>query len=45
MVFIVLKIIFQQGDWLKFAIKKIKEVRKRKKTPIFVGGTGYILKL
>ena len=30
---------FSTGDWLKFAIKKIKEVTKRKKTPIFVGGT------
>ena len=31
---------FSTGDWLRFAIKKINEVRKRKKTPIFVGGTG-----
>ena len=35
---------FSTGDWLKFAIKKIKEVRKRKKTPIFVGGTGLYFK-
>jgi len=35
---------FSTGDWLKIAIKKIKEVRKRKKTPIFVGGTGLYLK-
>ena len=31
---------FSTGQWLKFAIKKIKEIRKRKKTPILVGGTG-----
>ena len=35
---------FSTGDWLKFAIKKIKEIRKRKKTPIFVGGTGLYFK-
>ena len=35
---------FSTGDWLKFVIKKIKEIRKRKKTPIFVGGTGLYLK-
>jgi tRNA dimethylallyltransferase len=35
---------FSTGDWLKFSIKKIKEIRKRKKTPIFVGGTGLYLK-
>jgi tRNA dimethylallyltransferase len=35
---------FSTGEWLKFAIKKIKEVRKRKKTPIFVGGTGLYFK-
>jgi len=35
---------FSTGDWLKFAIKKIKEVTKRKKTPIFVGGTGLYFK-
>ena len=35
---------FSAGDWLKFAIKKIYEVRKRKKTPIFVGGTGLYFK-
>jgi tRNA dimethylallyltransferase len=35
---------FSTGDWLKIAIKKIKEVRKRKKTPIFVGGTGLYFK-
>jgi len=31
---------FSTGKWLKFAIKKIKEIRKRKKIPILVGGTG-----
>ena len=31
---------FSTGDWLKLALKKIKEIRKRKKIPIFVGGTG-----
>ena len=35
---------FSSGEWLKFAIKKIKEVKKRKKTPIFVGGTGLYFK-
>jgi tRNA dimethylallyltransferase len=35
---------FSTGDWLRFAIKKIKEVTKRKKTPIFVGGTGLYFK-
>jgi tRNA dimethylallyltransferase len=35
---------FSTGDWLKNAIKKIKEVRSRKKTPIFVGGTGLYFK-
>ncbi len=35
---------FSTGDWLKIAIKKIREVKKRKKTPIFVGGTGLYFK-
>ena len=35
---------FSTGDWLKIVIKKIKEVKKRKKTPIFVGGTGLYFK-
>ena len=35
---------FSTGDWLKFAIKKIKEIRSRKKIPIFVGGTGLYFK-
>ncbi len=35
---------FSTGDWLKHAIKKIKEIKARKKTPIFVGGTGLYFK-
>ena len=35
---------FSTGVWLKLAIKKIKEIRKRKKIPIFVGGTGLYFK-
>jgi len=31
---------FSTGQWLKAAIKNIKEVKKRKKIPILVGGTG-----
>ena len=31
---------FSTGQWLKVTIKKIKEIRKRKKIPILVGGTG-----
>ena len=31
---------FSTGQWLKLTIKKIKEIRRRKKTPILVGGTG-----
>ena len=31
---------FSTGQWLKAAIKKIKEIQKRKKIPILVGGTG-----
>jgi len=35
---------FSTGDWLKLVNKKIKEVQKRKKTPILVGGTGLYFK-
>ena len=35
---------FSTGDWLKLVIKKIEEVKKRKKTPILVGGTGLYFK-
>jgi tRNA dimethylallyltransferase len=31
---------FSTGQWLKAAIKKISEIKKRKKIPILVGGTG-----
>ena len=31
---------FSTGQWLKAVIKKIKEIKKRKKIPILVGGTG-----
>ena len=35
---------FSTGDWLKLAIKKIYEIKKRKKVPILVGGTGLYFK-
>jgi tRNA dimethylallyltransferase len=31
---------FSTGQWIKAVIKKIKEIRKRKKIPVLVGGTG-----
>jgi len=31
---------FSTGTWLRIAIKKIKEIKRRKKIPILVGGTG-----
>ena len=31
---------FSTGQWLKTAVKKINEIKKRKKIPILVGGTG-----
>ena len=31
---------FSTGQWLKAVIKNIKEIKKRKKIPILVGGTG-----
>ena len=31
---------FSTGQWLKLAIKKIKNIKKKKKIPILVGGTG-----
>ena len=31
---------FSTGQWLNMAIKKIKEIKERKKIPILVGGTG-----
>ena len=35
---------FSTGHWLKLANKKIFDVRKRKKIPILVGGTGLYFK-
>jgi tRNA dimethylallyltransferase len=35
---------FSTGDWLKLVNQKIKEVKKRKKIPILVGGTGLYFK-
>ncbi len=35
---------FSTGNWIKLAIKNIKEVKKRKKIPILVGGTGLYFK-
>ncbi len=35
---------FSVGDWLKIVVKKIKEIKKRKKIPILVGGTGLYFK-
>ena len=31
---------FSTGQWLKITVKKIKDIQKRKKIPILVGGTG-----
>jgi len=35
---------FSTGAWLKLVYKKIKEIRKRNKIPILVGGTGLYFK-
>ena len=35
---------FSSGDWLKLAKLKISDIKKRKKTPILVGGTGLYFK-
>jgi len=35
---------FSTGQWLKVARKKIKEIKKKKKIPILVGGTGLYFK-
>tara|TARA_A100001011_G_scaffold84837_1_gene88876 strand:+ start:1937 stop:2845 length:909 start_codon:yes stop_codon:yes gene_type:complete len=35
---------FSTGDWLKLANQKILEIKKRKKVPILVGGTGLYFK-
>jgi len=42
--FISVKKNFSTGTWLKKAINKIKEIQKRKKVPILVGGTGLYFK-
>ena len=35
---------FSTGQWLIFAKKKIKEIKKKNRTPILVGGTGLYFK-
>ena len=35
---------FSSGDWLKLVNLKIADIKKRKKTPILVGGTGLYFK-
>ena len=35
---------FSTGQWLMFTKKKIKEIQKKNKTPILVGGTGLYFK-
>ena len=35
---------FSTGDWLKIVVKKIYEIKKKKKVPILVGGTGLYFK-
>ena len=35
---------FSTGDWLKLIKEKIENIKKRKKTPILVGGTGLYFK-
>tara|TARA_Y100000816_G_scaffold23586_1_gene15214 strand:- start:1374 stop:2282 length:909 start_codon:yes stop_codon:yes gene_type:complete len=35
---------FSTGDWLKLVKKNIKDIKKRKKIPILVGGTGLYFK-
>ncbi len=35
---------FSTGNWLKLVLKKIDQIKKRKKTPILVGGTGLYFK-
>ena len=35
---------FSTGDWLKLVNQKILEIKKRKKVPILVGGTGLYIK-
>ena len=35
---------FSTGEWLKLVVKKIKEIKKKNKIPILVGGTGLYFK-
>ncbi len=35
---------YSTGEWIKLLLKKIKDIRKRKKVPIIVGGTGLYFK-
>ena len=35
---------FSTGNWLKIVIKKIKDIQRRKKIPVLVGGTGLYFK-
>jgi tRNA dimethylallyltransferase len=42
--FVSVKKSFSTGHWLKMVGKKIKEIQKRKKIPIIVGGTGLYFK-
>ena len=42
--FVSVKKNFSTGHWLKIVIKKIKEIWKKGKTPIVVGGTGLYFK-
>ena len=35
---------YSSGEWLKLLLKKVKDIRKRKKVPIIVGGTGLYFK-
>jgi len=35
---------YSTGEWLKLLLKKIKDIQKRKKVPIIVGGTGLYFK-
>ena len=42
--FLSIKKNFSSGAWLKLALQKIKEIQKKKKIPILVGGTGLYFK-
>ena len=43
--FLTIKKNFSSGEWLKAVEKKIKEILKKNKTPIIVGGTGLYFKV